>query len=284
MLTIADGLPAKCKLEASLRDCSRTDTASGGLDGCERLGGATHLIDDAGCDEFSGITMTELQESDLVRAVHEWLSYQSLCGRGVIFSEAYLAHPIAEFLAACHNGNIAAEYRHPVLKRDGTGRPWQVDFVLLSPTKGNVTDVFESKWVTNRNYDKQDIVDDLLRLETFTPSGINPARYFLVAGVRQHVKEHFEELKHVHDHKRRPFTKQFLSLKLEHPDTTVHPRVATGRFRDYYTRFQDSYCHNLPGAFSTTLVARRRTQYIAVYMWRVKSSPGRTLFSPSDEW
>ena len=126
--------------------------------------------------------MTEAQVKNLAKAVGRWLAFQVLCGRDVLLSESYLSQPLAEFLLHHHSGTLATERRHPGLQRGGRGRPRQVDFVLLSRDAEAAEAVIEAKWVTDRPYPKQAVVDDLLRLECFREGGRHVRRYFLVAG------------------------------------------------------------------------------------------------------
>jgi hypothetical protein len=61
--------------------------------------------------------------SKLAKAVHVWLTFQSLCDRNMLMSESYLTQPIGEFLRANHSGGIKPEWPHPTLQRLGCDRP-----------------------------------------------------------------------------------------------------------------------------------------------------------------
>src|SRR4051812_40719820 len=42
--------------------------------------------------------MSNLEISDVPKAIVNWLEYEKLCGRSEIFSEALLSYPIAEYI------------------------------------------------------------------------------------------------------------------------------------------------------------------------------------------
>jgi hypothetical protein len=101
----------------------------------------------------------------IAKAVNRWLSYQIFCGRETLLSEAYLGHPVAEYLIHRHSGELETEVNHPILKRAGGGRPRQIDYVLKTRNKADIEAAIECKWIAGTIYDKQRIVNDLLRLE-----------------------------------------------------------------------------------------------------------------------
>jgi hypothetical protein len=225
--------------------------------------------------------MTPLQFEALPRAIGRWLSFQRFCGRDVMFSESYLVQPIAEFILHHHSGHIEPEYPHPAFKTGKRGRPKQVDFALLTPHARDVEQVIESKWVRDRDYAKQAIVDDLLRLECFRDSsGRYVTRYFLLAGLLDHIDKHFLSLKFRDGRKNVPFTRRFLSDKKALPHTNIDAVTPTGSIRQYYREFQKMYKCDVPKHFNTTLVSRYRIPGdVGVYLWRVGSIPHRTVFT-----
>lgn len=221
--------------------------------------------------------MSPQQYAQLPRAVHRWLSYQKYCGRTALFSEAYLTHPIGEFVNFHHSGSIVPERDHPQFRRITQGRPKQVDFALLTPHTSNVESVIECKWVSSGVYSKQAILDDLLRLECYRHPGCYVRRYFLMGGTRPNFDDNFLSLRYS-DGTYLPFTSKFLSASLDKPDIKIDLYNATGSLRKFFRRFSDAYDVELPKRMSTRLIARSRIDGLSVYLWQVSSSRNRHTF------
>jgi len=93
-----------------------------------------------------------------------WLTFEQHCGRQELFSERYLALPIAQILANNVDGVIEAEHNHPVLTIKGRpGRPPQLDFIIRN--NDQVTLVVESKWAGASGLSVRDVIWDCVRLE-----------------------------------------------------------------------------------------------------------------------
>jgi hypothetical protein len=158
--------------------------------------------------------LTKQQSRDLVRAVRDWLSFQRLCGRDMIFSERSLSQPIAEYSLATHKGRIVPEFNHPGFATEGAGRPKQMGFALLRSRGDNAQAVIETKWIGETSYSKQAIVDDILRLECFrNKSDAHASRYFLVAGLTTTFCSNFQDLQYNEDGQRWQFTASLLEFK-----------------------------------------------------------------------
>lgn len=104
----------------------------------------------------------------LRRAISEglasWLTFEKHCGRDELFSERYLALPIAQLLAAKYAGKVIAEHNHPVLALPGDeGRPRQLDFAIQEDER--ITLVVETKWAGNKGVSVASVVWDCVRLE-----------------------------------------------------------------------------------------------------------------------
>jgi len=83
---------------------------------------------------------------DLSEGVAAWLTFERHSGREGLFSEKYLALPVAQILASHFGGSVEAEHNHPVLSDLGRrGRPPQLDFIVRN--SGQVSLVVESKWI-----------------------------------------------------------------------------------------------------------------------------------------
>lgn len=97
-------------------------------------------------------------------ALSAWLKYESLCDRGGLFSESYLALPIAQLLSANVNGRVQGEVNHPVLNSTPRpGRPAQLDFVVYRDKKAILC--VETKWADDSSVSVRDVVWDCVRLE-----------------------------------------------------------------------------------------------------------------------
>ena len=221
----------------------------------------------------------------LTRAVHRWLSFQRMCGRSMVFSESYLCQPIAEFISFNHLGKIRPELNHPQFATSLSGRPKQVDFALLTPNSADVESIIESKWITDRPYAKQAVLDDLLRLECFRDPNRHVARYFLVAGLLDHFDTNFLGLRYRDSGCYKPFIPMLLESSPGNNKKTVDVFNSTGNFRKYFRKFHTDYVVDIPRKFNTTLISRTRHDRIAVYLWQVESVKNRKTFhAASPSW
>ncbi len=220
----------------------------------------------------------------LAIAVNRWLSYQLLCGREALLSEAYLGQPIAEYLIHKHSGEFATEVDHPVLNAPGPGRPRQIDYVLHTKSKGAIESAIECKWVSERPYDKQRIVNDILRLESVRVHGRHVRRYFIVAGLKKDFGPNFKNLNVNAVGKRTPFTKNFLSFSMSSATVKVRVRGCKPRFQAFYKDFERGFNAQIPISFSTTLLSYRTADEISVYIWQVASVSNRQTLSPAAAW
>jgi hypothetical protein len=101
------------------------------------------------------------------RAVSEglasWLTFEHHCAREGLFSERYLALPVAQLLSTNTAGAVIGEHNHPVLSVDGAdGRSPQLDFVIRENEK--ITLVVETKWARS-GISIKDVIWDCVRLE-----------------------------------------------------------------------------------------------------------------------
>jgi len=222
----------------------------------------------------------------IVRAVNRWLTYQHLCRRSPLFSEAYLGQPIGEFLLSNYAGRFQPEFNHPTLNAGRPGRPNQLDYALFSPQQDQLVTAIECKWITDRHYPKQLILDDVLRLECVRFVGRHVKRYFLVAGAASHFVEHFRkpEINLGAGQGRVPFAEQLLPFSRSGIKQNVSVVNADSGMRKYYRRFEEAYGVELPKTFTSALIARTISAGIAVYLWQVGSVKNRAVFSPADAW
>jgi hypothetical protein len=222
---------------------------------------------------------TEIPE--LAKAINRWLSYQLLCGREALLSEAYLGQPLAEFFIHRHGGEFRTEVDHPVLNKPGPGRPRQIDYVLHTPHSEIVEVAIECKWISHRPYDKQRIINDILRLECVRVPHRYVRRFFVVAGLGDNFKQNFASLEVVG---RVPFTRGLLSFARRRPSVTVDARNSNEELRPFYKRFKEAFDADVPKSFKTTLIGSRTADEVSVFVWQIGSSKNRTLFSPAKIW
>lgn len=128
----------------------------------------------------------------LTTGIGGWLSYESACNRSGLFSERYLTTAVGQILSGRSGGRTVAEWTHPVLAaaKTGSGRPPQVDFVVLDENKKPITAI-ESKWAGRSLPSTEAIVWDLVRLELIA-SQFGARCFFLLAGKRYRVEKVFE--------------------------------------------------------------------------------------------
>ena len=227
--------------------------------------------------------MTDAEFKRMAKAVNRWLSFQILCGREMLLSESYLCQPLAEYLLQHHNGALDTEFGHPQLTQGGRGRPRQVDFVLLTPEAGDVCAAIESKWVADRPYSKQAIVDDLLRLECFRQEGRHVQRYFLAAGRKTSFMANFATVEMNAGGQRQPFADHLLSFDTANKDRAVEVMNCDTYRRRYYKDFAMAYSTHLPRGFHTSLMSLEDNDDISVCLWKVESRRNRRTFDSGQE-
>ena len=142
----------------------------------------------------------------------------------------------------------------------------------------------ECKWVSGKPYDKQRIVNDILRLECVRVVGRHVKRYFLVAGLSEDFGKNFSRLTVNVGKARATFTKHFLSFSVKYPNCTVEARSGPVHFRRYYAAFADDFNATVPKALKTSLVGKRTADGITVCIWQISSSPNRAPFLPLKQW
>jgi hypothetical protein len=230
----------------------------------------------------SSTQMNNGKATSLGAAVHYWLSFQLLCGREQIFSEAYLSQPIAEFLSEHFRGHIHSEANHPLYKPKN-GRPRQVDFALLRLHKQDFTSVIECKWVTDRDTSKQAIVDDLLRLECIRNESFSVDRYFLLAGKTGDLEEHFWSLKCGKGRQSVPFAGYFFDDKLSLTPRKVPIKVGSPpSIAPLFSEYEKDFGEPAPSTMYTTLLFRSpANEKICVLVWKVGSAPGSQAIGPA---
>lgn len=126
-----------------------------------------------------------LLRRSISEGISSWLTFEHQCGRDDLFSERYLALPIAQILAAKTHGKVLAEHNHPVLNSPGSdGRPLQLDFAVEENNK--ISLVVETKWAGTKGVSAASVVWDCVRLE-LAAHYYNCDALFILAGSRDSV-------------------------------------------------------------------------------------------------
>lgn len=121
----------------------------------------------------------------LSEGLSAWLTFEHHAGRDELFSERYLALPIAQILRSFVEGKVVAEHNHPVLYQPGrSGRQPQLDFIVED--QGRPTLVLESKWAAERGVSVADVVWDCVRLE-LAAHHYKCDALFVLAGTRAQI-------------------------------------------------------------------------------------------------
>lgn len=228
--------------------------------------------------------MNPKEISNLSKAVNRWLSFQLHCGRESLLSEAYLCQPVAEFLIHHHSGSFETEFDHPVLQTPGPGRPRQIDYALLTRDSRALELAIECKWISEKPYDKQRILNDLLRLECVRTPGRHVKRYLLIGGRKVDFANNFRNLAVNDSGSRSWFVRHFLSGSLKSPEKLINVEHTPKRFQAFYRNFAKSFNSEVPKRFSTVLISSTRVDDVVVFLWEIRSSKNRRIFDPAVEW
>jgi hypothetical protein len=125
----------------------------------------------------------------LARAVVHWTEFETSCRRGNLLSEAQLSQPIGQVLNANSVNPVVPEFPHPLLNNGGSGRPKAIDFVIQTRNESVITHAIETKWITDKRDFKQELFDDLARLELVHVENRPLARWLLIAGRYSHIRD-----------------------------------------------------------------------------------------------
>jgi hypothetical protein len=116
----------------------------------------------------------------VAHGVASWLQFELLCDRGHLLSEASLSQPLGQLLVATGSRAVIPEEQHPALSD-----AW-IDFVVKG-TGGVITLAVETKWINGNRDMKQEILDDLVRLELVHTLNRQTGRWLLLAGEQRHL-------------------------------------------------------------------------------------------------
>lgn len=118
----------------------------------------------------------------VAQGVSSWVQFEIACKRGGLLSEASLSQPLGQILAATGSREVSPEVPHPLLKD-----AW-IDFVEKG-AGGVIELAVETKWINGRREMKQEILDDLVRLELVHTINRQTDRWLLIAGEHSHLED-----------------------------------------------------------------------------------------------
>jgi hypothetical protein len=127
-------------------------------------------------------------QRQISRGVSGWLLFEFCCGRGLLFNEKNLSHPIGQILNSQREYATYAETNHPCDNKQ-TGRPLQIDLVAKHKITQDWRIAIESKWAGNTPISIKTIVWDLIRLQNLHEFHPNIHCYFVLAGIERKIQK-----------------------------------------------------------------------------------------------
>lgn len=221
----------------------------------------------------------------MCKAVNAWLNFQIYCGRKTLLSEDYLSQPLAEFLLPHYPERVEAEWTIPQLKKKARGRPKQIDFVLRTRDADHPEKAIEAKWVSANGVAKQELVDDVLRLEMLrVEDGKGKVRYtqrlFLLAGETIPINRALtSKVRSGGDHLFFP-----LFLPNDSTEKVIDVMGSAEPIRPFFKSFAISYGVELPKKYKTQLLYSVESGQVTVLLWTIKSTPKRSKFDAPSVW
>jgi hypothetical protein len=224
----------------------------------------------------------------LARGIAGWLQFEHACHRSSIFSEKYLATPIAQILNTKYGENVHAEVKHPILGElsPGRGRPPEIDFVVYNK-KHEIIVAIESKWlgtsVTKQTVES--IIWDLVRLAMI---GNNDKMkcYFILAGKKKNLTKLFEN-KHFNGEKdKKGRNRPILKVR---PDDYMDVRIDSPKedriklLKPIFRLCQDIELPMRLGTGRTHFYPKDAFNYdYQAYVWEVMPNMQKTVFKPKN--
>lgn len=209
-----------------------------------------------------------------------WLQYERRCGREELFSERYLAHPLAQLLRNYYVRRILAEHPHPVLAGRNPGRPPSVDF-LVPKTEKYEAIAIETKWVSRSTTLVRDILRDIVRLDLMIPDHAGEA-FLILAGQKSACENLFSTRVFARERPgMTPFTILPTGLRQK---ATLRFNAPTKWRRDIYQsaleafeglRISSEISVSLSGPFPQEAL---KSDYV-VYLWRISQGEGAPRFT-----
>lgn len=214
----------------------------------------------------------------LGEAILHWLEYQECCRRDKLLGEKLTTIPIADYLRAIHQYEIAHEWNHPGFATAERGRPKQIDFCVFSRDNRLPKAAIEVKWIKQKAITPQQIIDDLLRLECLVDTHTGMMNYFIIAGFKEGFDTKFERLLINSGNGRRAFLPLVLSRDNRNPLMKIQVSSAITPMARLFESFAIAYGKDLPKSFTTELICLESGHTFKVGIWRVLSSRNRKTF------
>jgi hypothetical protein len=138
--------------------------------------------------------------SKIADGLASWLNFELRVGREGIFSESYIANPIAQILNYRFGGRVISEVDHPKLagQMSGAGKRPKIDFVVKQEGSKKFLLAVETKWISKSNNLLRDIIRDVIRLDMLLPEYAEEA-ILIVAGKKKDFQRIFND-KHFKGH------------------------------------------------------------------------------------
>jgi hypothetical protein len=216
--------------------------------------------------------------SKIAEGLAAWLSFERRCGREQLFSESYLAYPLAQLLRYRFDGRVLTEIEHPVLSklRTGPGSKPRIDFGITG-TNNVLALAIETKWLSGSPNLVRDIIRDIVRLDLLVPQYAESG-LLLVAGEARNFDRLFQredflgpKPKWLSNHLL-PVFRTTGNLKLRNPEST--PLRAEFLERVLATFGGTEVSEQIPLVRSGPYPANARTRDYQVYIWGLRSFSG----------
>jgi hypothetical protein len=224
----------------------------------------------------------------LARGIGGWLQFEHACHRSSIFSEKYLAVPIAQILNTKYGRNVHAEVKHPILGdlSPGRGRPPEIDFVVTDEQQ-NMKVAIETKWVgeTVTKQTVERVIWDLVRLAMIGNNDTIEC-YFVLAGKKKDLWKLFNN-KHFNgeldkNKRTRPILKvrpaDFMDVRIDSPR-----KDRLDLLKPIFALCQDVALPMRLGTGHTRVYPESAFNYeYQVYVWEVLPNKQKIVFKPKN--
>jgi hypothetical protein len=220
----------------------------------------------------------------LSRAVVNWAEFETSCLRGNLLCEAHLAQPIGQVLNAHSPNPVTPEFPHPVFNNASAGRRKAIDFVIQTRNESVITHAIEAKWITQKRDFKQELFDDIARLELVHVQNRQIYRWLLIAGRYLDLRTNvFEAISNVCTGRARANVFDRVLPSNTGVSLTTPIRDSTLPSRRFWRKTNKDFGINIAISLTVRLVAvypsNPRDDLIACYVWQIGRVGRRSTFS-----
>jgi hypothetical protein len=220
----------------------------------------------------------------LAEAVVHWVSFEVLCGRESLLSEASLRLPIGQFLKGSQKHDVIPEV--PLPGEEGK-RPKCFDYCLKRKAGNTIVHAIEAKWVGKKARPTfvDEVFDDLYRLGSLRWQNQAEAceRWLVIAGIQKWIHEGIwtKELNNAGGFRVPAFAdwidSDFGGKKHNRIyDVAGVPKLPwAGKWRSSAEDLRhDSLLSSLTSSLLGKFPSAPSDDDVAVYVWRVSAPPG----------